>query len=95
MTIIKTRLCILATDLARALLVFSPSSTEGAGNAGCTLAPAVSCATSAKESAHEHTGEAEAIRHPLRDGLTAYTGLSLVTGFLATIIHVMRSIPRT
>ena len=45
-----------------------------------------------KKSAHEHTGEAEAVRHPLRDGFTAYTALSLVTGFLATIAHVKRSI---
>jgi len=65
---------------------------KGAGNAGCTLAPAVSCAVALKESAHEHTGEAEAVRHPLRGGLTAYTVLSLVTGFLATIAGVMRSI---
>ena len=33
-----------------------------------------------KESAHEHTGSAEAIRHSLRDGFTAYFALSLVTG---------------
>ena len=42
-------------------------------------APAVSCAVCAKESAHEHTGSAEAVRHPLRDGLTAYTALSPAT----------------
>jgi hypothetical protein len=29
---------------------------------------------------------AEAIRHSLRNGFTAYSELSLVTGFLATII---------
>jgi len=33
-----------------------------------------------KRNAHEHTGEAEAVRHPLRSGFTAYTMLSLVTG---------------
>jgi hypothetical protein len=38
-----------------------------------------------KEDAHEHTGEAEAVRHPLRGGFNAYIVLSLVTGFLATI----------
>jgi hypothetical protein len=32
-----------------------------------------------KESAHEHTGSAEAIRHPLRNGFTAYNALSPVT----------------
>jgi hypothetical protein len=39
-------------------------------------APAVSCANMCKESAHEHTGSAEAIRPSLRDGLTAYSVLS-------------------
>jgi len=40
-------------------------------------APAVSCAM--KESAHEHTGTAGALRHSLRNGLTAYAELSLET----------------
>ena len=48
-------------------------------------APAVSCATCTEESAHEHTGPAEAIRPSLRDGFTAYFALSPVTGFLATV----------
>ena len=39
-------------------------------------APAVSCAKCTKESAHEHTGSAEAIRHSLRNGFTAYGALS-------------------
>jgi hypothetical protein len=43
-------------------------------------APAVSCAICAKESAHEHTGPAEAIRLSLRSGFTAYFELSPVTG---------------
>jgi hypothetical protein len=38
-----------------------------------------------KECAHEHTGSAEAIRHSLRNGFTAYGALSPVTGFLATV----------
>ena len=59
----------------------SPSrKTEGAGNAGCALHPRSHVHLAQKENAHEHTGEAEAVRHPLRSGLTAYTGLSLVTG---------------
>jgi hypothetical protein len=29
-----------------------------------------------KEDAHEHTGSAEALRHSLRNGFTAYFGLS-------------------
>src|SRR5258705_13643485 len=45
-------------------------------------APAVSCAICAKESAHEHTGPAEAIRLSLRDGFTVSFVLSPVTGLL-------------
>jgi hypothetical protein len=39
-----------------------------------------------RKCAHEHTGEAENIRHSLRNGFTAYFELSLVTGSFATII---------
>ncbi len=42
-------------------------------------APAVSCAVALKKSAHEHKGEAEAVRHPLRNGFTAYAVLSPAT----------------
>jgi hypothetical protein len=77
MTLIQFRL--LAARCARAVLVVSPSNQEGAGNAGCRLAPAVSCANSAGGCAHEHTGTAGAARHSLRDGFTAYTELSLET----------------
>jgi hypothetical protein len=38
-----------------------------------------------KRNAHEHTGEAEAIRPSLRNGFTAYIVLSPVIGFLATV----------
>jgi hypothetical protein len=71
----KTHLRLLAAHCARALVVVSPKK-EGAGNAGCRLAPAVSCAISAGRCAHEHTGTAGAARHSLRDGFTAYTVLS-------------------
>ena len=40
---------------------------------------------SVEKNAHEHTGSAEAIRHSLRNGFTAYSALSPVTGFLATV----------
>src|ERR1700682_1880907 len=43
-------------------------------------APAVSRATVHKTNAHEHTGSAEAIRHSLRNGFTAYIVLSPATG---------------
>ena len=42
-------------------------------------APAVSCAIDAQGSAHEHTGSAEAVRHSLRNGFTAYAALSPAT----------------
>ena len=47
---------------------------EGAGNAGCTLHPR-SRVQWVEGSAHEHTGSAEAIRHSLRNGFTAYFAL--------------------
>ena len=50
--------------------------SEGTGNAGCRLAPAVSCARCTQECAHEHTGTAGASRHSLRNGFTAYAELS-------------------
>src|ERR1700682_1218213 len=45
-------------------------------------APAVSRAKGRKENAHEHTGSAEAIRHSLRNGFTAYTALSPASEFV-------------
>src|ERR1700730_3490182 len=42
-------------------------------------APAVSCANCTEKCAHEHTGSAEAIRHSLRNGFTAYAVLSSAT----------------
>src|SRR3954471_23856971 len=50
---------------------------EGAGNAGCTLHPR-SRVQWVEGSAHEHTGSAEALRHSLRNGFTAYIVLSPV-----------------
>jgi hypothetical protein len=35
-----------------------------------------------KENAHEHTGSAEAIRHSLRNGFTAYIALSPAIGLV-------------
>ena len=56
-----------------------PSTVEGAGNAGCTLHPRSRVQKCTKESAHEHTGSAEAVRHSLRNGFTAYAVLSSAT----------------
>jgi hypothetical protein len=44
------------------------------------------------ENAHEHTGSAEAIRPSLRNGFTAYSVLSPVNGFVATV--AARILPR-
>jgi hypothetical protein len=38
-----------------------------------------------RRNAHEHTGSAETLRHSPRNGFTAYSALSSVTGFLATV----------
>jgi hypothetical protein len=56
-----------------------PSDTEGAGNAGCALHPRSRVQVCTKKCAHEHTGSAEAIRHSLRNGFTAYAALSPAT----------------
>ena len=40
---------------------------------------------SAKKGAHEHTGERRTLRHPLRNGFTAYNALSPVSGLIATV----------
>ncbi len=56
-----------------------PKKIRGRRECRVRAAPAVSCAKCTKESAHEHTGSAEAIRHSLRNGLTAYAVLSPAT----------------
>jgi len=56
-----------------------PQETEGAGNAGCALHPRSRVPKECAFGAHEHTGEAEAFRHPLRNGFTAYSVLSSAT----------------
>ena len=56
-------------------------SLDSRGSRECRVraAPAVSCARCTKKSAHEHTGSAEAVRHSLRNGFTAYAALSPAT----------------
>jgi hypothetical protein len=68
-----------------------PTPRGGAGKTGCALHPRSRVQKQIKD-AHEHTGSAEAVRPSLRNGFTAYSALSLATGFLVTIIRVMRSI---
>ncbi len=67
-------------------------SQEGGREDRVRAAPAVSRAKVSNKNAHEHTGSAEAVRPSPRNGFTAYSALSLVTGFVVTIAGVMRSI---
>jgi hypothetical protein len=62
--------------LRELFIYFTPSPIRGRRESRMRAAPAVSCANCAKESAHEHTGPAEAIRLSLRSGFTAYHALS-------------------
>jgi hypothetical protein len=59
-----------------------PRKERGSRECRVRAAPAVSCAKVHKRSAHEHTGSAEAIRHSLRDGFTAYAVLSPASEFV-------------
>ena len=52
---------------------FSPQ--RGSRECRVRAAPAVSCANLCEECAHEHTGSAETLRHPPRNGFTAYATL--------------------
>src|SRR3954452_23905255 len=47
-----------------------------------------------KANAHEHTGSAETLRPSPRNGFTAYSALSSVTGFLATVAPEQRWLPK-
>jgi hypothetical protein len=66
---------ILAAGCARGLRVVVPRKQreQGMPDARCTRG--LACKRQ-KENAHEHTGSAEALRHSLRNGFTAYFGLS-------------------
>jgi hypothetical protein len=63
---------------------------EGAGNAGCTLHPR-SRVQWVEGNAHEHTGSAEAIRHSLRNGFTAYTRSSRRRILVVTVASGLKS----
>src|SRR6266851_304343 len=59
----------------RPRFAFRVPQTGGSRKCRMRAAPAVSRAKG-KENAHEHTGSAEALRHSLRNGFTAYFALS-------------------
>src|SRR6266702_4269864 len=69
-----------------------PPENRGRREDRVRAAPAVSCAICTEKCAHEHTGSAETLRPSPRNGFTAYSVLSLVTGFLATI--ALRDLPQ-
>src|ERR1700682_3873237 len=66
-------------------LNLGPPKNRGRRESRVRAAPAVSCAMCTKKCAHEHTGSAESIRPSLRNGFTAYSALSPVTGCFATV----------
>src|SRR5947208_7357275 len=75
MTLIQFR--VLATHGVRGLHELVPPEREqGMPGACCTRG--LVC-NGVDRCAHEHTGTAGALRHPLRNGLTAYAALSLET----------------
>ena len=73
-------------------LNFHPPRDRGCREDRVRAAPAVSCAICTRRCAHEHTGSAGASRPSLRHGFTAYSALSPVTGFLATVAS--RALPQ-
>jgi len=64
----------LAAGCARGLrVVVSQKREQGMPDARCTRGPVCKLG---RKNAHEHTGSAEALRHSLRNGFTAYSALS-------------------
>src|SRR5215204_5362693 len=77
----------LAACFARALQIRLPlSQKRGRRECRVRAAPAVSCAKNVHIGAHEHTGQWRTLRHPLRNGFTAYNALSPVSGLVVTVI---------
>jgi hypothetical protein len=67
------------------LQIRCPSQNRGRRECRVHAAPAVSCAKDCAFGAHEHTGERRTLRHPLRNGFTAYIVLSPVSGLVVTV----------
>jgi len=62
-----------------------PKNQRAQGRPGARCTRGLVCNVHLKKNAHEHTGSAETLRPSLRNGFTAYSELSPVTGFLATV----------
>src|SRR5713226_4373617 len=69
----------LAARCARVVQETPLQKRRGRRKCRVRAAPAVSCASCTRKCAHEHTGSAEALRHSLRNGFTAYAALSPAT----------------
>jgi len=74
----QMRVRLLAAWFARALLERSVPREKRSRNAGCTLHRGLVC-KNVRRNAHEHTGTVGTLRHPLRNGFTAYAVLSPAT----------------
>src|SRR5882757_9976922 len=74
----QTHVRNLAARCARVLRL-PPSRKRGCRECRVRAAPAISCAMCTEKCAHEHTGSAETLRHPPRNGFTAYAVLSSAT----------------
>jgi hypothetical protein len=72
---------------ARVMRILLLVPQRGSRECRVRAAPAVSCACLRKKIAHEHTGERRTLRHPLRNGFTAYIALSPVSGLVVTVTH--------
>src|ERR1700761_1513444 len=80
MTAQKTTKGILAAHDARVLLHYRPRESEGAGKAGCTIAPAASCASRKAKRAHERIQVRRNMPAFPAQCFTAYSALSPVSG---------------
>src|SRR6266850_1966823 len=73
------------------IFVCPPLELEGAGKTGCAPHPRSRVPFAHSKNAHEHTGSAETLRPSLRNGFTAYFGLSPVNGSFATVARERRA----
>ena len=66
-------------DASELCVILAPKNRRAQRRPGARCTRGLACKMH-KANAHEHTGSAESIRPSLRDGFTAYNGLSPVTG---------------
>jgi hypothetical protein len=79
MTRVKHAFAFSRHDLPELCMNGPPLKKRGSRECRVRAAPAVSCANLCERNAHEHTGSAETLRHPPRNGFTAYGALSPAT----------------